>query len=155
MCLRDEFIRDAERDTRDIVQSRNWDALPLEAVVQEFVRTVVRQHRRHRGTLRALVGRTIAGAGAGCPSAELEAPPSTRLLGHLIGRRSEIGHPDPDVAVHLGLAMVTGAVRERVLFPELSASARPAAPVTDAVLVEELSRALVAFLGVNTPERSE
>jgi hypothetical protein len=50
--------------------------------------------------------------------------------------------------------MVTGAVRERILFPELSTSAKPTAPLTDAVLVEELSRALLGFLGVNASQRS-
>jgi hypothetical protein len=64
-------------------------------------------------------------------------------------RRAEIAHPNPDVAVHLGLRMVESAIRERVLFPELSAGPSPLTPITDAVFVEELTRAFVGFLGLN------
>lgn len=158
-CLHEAFVRDAEGEARRRGASSEGEALPLEAAVRLFVKALVEQHRRHRGTLRALVSRTIAGASATYPLAGLEAMSSARFAEVLMARRSEIRHSNPDVAVHLGLAMVMGAVRERILFPELSSSAKPsgagiAAPVTDAVLVEELSRALVTFLGVNTSERT-
>jgi hypothetical protein len=64
-------------------------------------------------------------------------------------KRSDITHPNPDVAVQLGLAMVESAVRERILFPELSERRAPLSPVTDAVFVEELARAFLGFLRVN------
>ena len=153
-CLRDAFAQDTEEEARRLAASRDWDAAPLEAAVTEFVRMLVHQHRRHRGTLRALVSRSIAGRTGAIPQNGLEMISPTRFGELMIGRRSEISHPNPDVAVHLGLAMVTGAVRERILFPELSTSAKPTVPLTDAVLVEELSRALLGFLGVNTGKRS-
>jgi len=153
-CLRDAFARDTEEEARRFAASRDWDTAPLETVVAEFVRMLVHQHRRHRGTLRALVGRSITGRTGVIPQTGLEMISPTPFGELMIARRSEISHPNPDVAVHLGLAMVTGAVRERILFPELSTSAKPTVPLTDAVLVEELSRALLGFLGVNTGKRS-
>jgi AcrR family transcriptional regulator len=154
VCLRNAFTQDTEEEARRLAASRDWEAAPLEAAVTEFVRMLVHQHRRHRGTLRALVGRSIAGRTGLTPQTGLEEMISPTPFGELMkARRSEIGHPNPDVAVHLGLAMVTGAVRERILFPELSSSAKPTAPLTDAVLAEELSRAFLGFLGVNTGKR--
>jgi AcrR family transcriptional regulator len=154
-CLQDAFVRDTEREVLGLAKSRDWDAAPLEAVVRQRVGVVVEQHRRHRGTLRALVGRRIAGHTATGPGDRPDADASSaRFLEYLIARRREISHPNPDVAVHLGFAMVMGAVRERILFPELSAGKALAASMADAVLVEELSRAFLIFLGVNTAERS-
>jgi AcrR family transcriptional regulator len=156
-CLHEAFVQDTERETRRLAESADWDALPLETGVRHFVCALVQQHRRHRGTLRALVGRTIAGGSGGLSALPLAAPDAAaqaRFFEYLFTRRREMDHPNPDVAVHLGLAMVSGAVRERILFPELSSSAKPAAPVTDAVLAEELSRAFLAFLGVNPARRT-
>jgi len=154
LCLREAFVRDTDEQSRRLTASWDRDAVPLEAAVAQFMRMLVDQYRRHRGTLRALVGRSIGGSAGGTPSAGAETVGQAAFLELMIARRSDITHPSPDVAAHLGLAMVTGAVREKILFPELSMSAKPTAPLTDAVLVEELSRALLGFLGVNAGQRS-
>lgn len=132
-------------------KSKNWRLVPLEAVVAEFVGVLVRQHRAHRGTLRALIGRCVAGGGSAASAGAVLPLPLVELLRD---RRGEISHPDPDVAARLGLAMAVSAVRERVLFPEISPCSPSAAPVTDAVFVEELSRAVIGFLGVRPPRRA-
>ena len=75
--------------------------------------------------------------------------PAKPLVDQILKRRGRINHPDPDVAVHLGLAMAASAVRERVLYPEFGAGTRPRTPITDAVFVEELTRVFLAFLGAN------
>jgi AcrR family transcriptional regulator len=181
-CLRDTVTRESAEEIHRFGASAHWETAPLDRIVTEFVRILVRQHRRHRGTLRALVGRSIAGKsgidapardpvsgtpagdpGSGTPAADRGA----RNLGGLkmlspmsfaelvANRRSEITHPSPELAVHLGLAMVAGAVRERILFPELSPRSESSIHVTDAVLVEELSRAFLGFLGVKAGRRSE
>jgi AcrR family transcriptional regulator len=144
--LREAFERDTAGQSRDLLTSRDGDAAPLDSVIRGFVGMLIRQHRAHRGTLRALVGQSIAGHGRAGAERELI---STRLLIELIrSRRGEIAHPDPDVAVHLGLGMVLSAIRDRVLFPELSGDYRPMSPVTDAVFAEELTRALAGLLAV-------
>ncbi len=152
--LRDAFTRETEEDARRLALSRDWGSAPLETAVTEFVHVLVRQHRRHRGTLRALVGVSMAGG-----QNPRDTPRSGRsplpLIDLIVKRRSEIGHPNPDVAAQLGLGMVVSAVRERVLFPGLSEDSRLVAPVTDAVFVEELARAFLGLLGVNTAHRSE
>ena len=159
LCLREAFARDADEQSRRLAASWDRGPVPLETAVVQFVGMLVDQHRRHRGTLRALVGRSIAarsieGIAGGARPSGTETMGQAAFLELMIARRSEITHPNPDVAAHLGLAMVTAAVRETILFPELSTSAKPTAPLTDAVLVDELSRALLGFLGVNAGQRS-
>ena len=169
-CLRDAFTREMEEEARRLALTRDWASTPLETAVAEFIRVLVQQHRKHRGTLRALVGLSMTGsrsaaghgdatgflaggrtgAAAGATSEVVSPFP---LIDLIVKRRSEIDHPDPDVAAHLGFGIIMSAIRERVLFPELSMSSRPMAHVTDAVFAEELARVFLGFLGVNRPNR--
>jgi AcrR family transcriptional regulator len=152
--LGDLFVSDVERDVRQVVGSKNWDDAPLESVVGALLTVLVRTHRRHRGTLRALVLRSLGSAGSPQPRDISGAlAPATPLVDQILKRRSRMNHANPDVAVQLGLAVAASAVRERVLYPELVAESRPSLPVTDAVFVEELSRVFLAFLGVNPDNR--
>ena len=152
--LREVASSEEREEVRRVVTSRDWEAAPLEAVAHELVRVLVRQHRAHTGTLRALASRKLSTHRAAAPGGNPLAQPPPALVDLIKRRRSEISHPNPDVAVHLGLGMVTGAVRERILFPELSAAPVAFSPVTDAVFVDELTRAFLGFLGVKTTGRS-
>jgi AcrR family transcriptional regulator len=140
------FETDIDRDIRRVLDSRDWEAAPLEDVLGAFLTVLVRSHRRHRGTLRALVLRSLGGLGGDMPGALAPAGP---LVDQILKSRGRMNHPSPDVAVHLGLAMAASAVRERVLYPETATQSRPMTAITDAVFVEELSRVFLAFLGVN------
>jgi AcrR family transcriptional regulator len=169
-CLRDAFTRETEEEARRLALTRDWASASLGTAVAEFIRVLVQQHRKHRGTLRALVGLSMTGgrsaAGHSDPIGFLaggRGDVAAGTAGNVVSpfplidliakRRSEIDHPDPDVAAHLGLGIVMSAIRERVLFPELSVSSRPMAHVTDAVFAEELARVFLGFLGVNRPYR--
>jgi AcrR family transcriptional regulator len=153
-CLTEAFTRDTEEEARRLAVSRDWGATPLETAIAEYVRVLVRQHRKHRGTLRALASASMTRGRDAVDLGHAGMVPPLPLIDLIANRRSEIGHPNPDVAAHLGLGMIVSAIRERVLFPELSASPRPMTPVTDAVFAEELARALVGFLGVNATRPS-
>lgn len=149
------FDAEIAGDVRRTLDSKNWAEAPLDSVVSELLEVLVRSHRHHRGTLRALVLRTLgSGGGAGRPSDMPEGLwPAKPLVDEILRRRSLINHPNPDVAVYLGLGMAASAVRERVLYPELGADTRPRTPITDAVFVEELTRVFLAFLGFSPDNR--
>jgi AcrR family transcriptional regulator len=150
--LREAAAQEADEEARRTLASREWESAPLDLVAREIVRGLVRQHRANTGTLRALASRRISASASGAPGDNTAFQPPA-LADLIRQRRSEIAHPNPDVAVHLGLAMVTSAVRDRILFPELSAGGSAPTPVTDAVFVEELTRAFLGFLGVKQDGR--
>ena len=60
-------------------------------------------------------------------------------------RKTEVGHPDPRLAGSLGLVMVLGALRERLLFPTSTSSA---VKTTETRVAAELTRAYLAYLEV-------
>lgn len=151
--LRDTAAREADEEGQRTLAARDWGSAPLDLVAREVVRGLVRQHRANTGTLRAVASRRISAGASGAPRENPAFQPPV-LVELIKQRRSEIAHPNPDVAVHLGLAMVTSTVRDRVLFPELSAGGSAPSPVTDAVFIEELTRAFLGFLGVKQGGRA-
>jgi AcrR family transcriptional regulator len=150
--LRDVSASEAVAERQHQAPSRDWDAAPLEDVALELVRVLVKFHRTHAGTLRAVSARAIAEGRSRSGAGDAEISPHIAIAQVIKRRRGELAHPNPDVALHLGLRMVESAVRERVLFPELSTGSAPMSPITDAVFVEELARALIGFLGVYPKE---
>lgn len=144
---RDEM--DAEEARR--LGEREWGSARFETVVGELMRLLVWGHRRHRGTLRALVGRSLGPERFGGEGEVWQGFRPCRFLVEEIGRRrGEITHPDPDMAVHLGLMMAVSTVRDRFVFSGSLVGSKSGATITDAVFVEELTRVFVSFLGVNT-----
>ncbi len=117
----------------------------LEAQVCQIVGAVTRIFRERRGLMRAMAlhARTHPEA---IPAAVRE---RRRVMHEALGdllleHRAEIDHPDPRLAVDMGLFLVSSTCRERILFPEAPhASARS---VDDGTLEREVARALLAYL---------
>jgi len=61
----------------------------------------------------------------------------------VLEHRAELAHPQPELAAELGLVMVLFTIRELVLWDHLAAIV----PIPDQRLVEQLTRAFLAFLG--------
>ena len=124
-----------------------WTGVPAEEIVSRFVRFWVSAHRARKGVVRALFLRL-----RGRPTPETLA--RTRRMNRKVvagmrsllqERRREIAHPDLDLAIPLGLVLVAASIREWVLFEDLKLY--PRAP-DDEALVEELTRAFTAYLGI-------
>jgi AcrR family transcriptional regulator len=129
-----------------------WEGRRIPEIVEAYVRMAVTAFRRHRGLMRqvALQSRRAA------DPAFRERVNAVNLRLHgalwtlLRARRGEIAHPDPEGAIDLGLTMVSAAMRETILFPEMC---RHLKAFSDDALVRELTRAYVAFLGIPTRPR--
>jgi AcrR family transcriptional regulator len=116
----------------------------VEGVVRAYVRVMVTKFREHRSAIVQI----IRHARAGDPLHGLAVRDfNDRVHGHLRAllqqRRAFIGHPDPDFAVNIGLFLVSAAAREAVLGDALRAYP---IKVTDSALIQELTRAYVAYL---------
>lgn len=135
-----------ERAGRELDSERLASAGARE-VVTAYIRLAVTMFRRHRPVLQqvALRSRTSKDPSFKERIRKANAFLHGRFRSLLDERRDEIAHPDPRVAVDLGLTFVSAAMREYVLFSEF----RPDfAPVGDARLVRELTDAFCAYLGI-------
>jgi AcrR family transcriptional regulator len=127
-----------------------WRGRSLSYRATRIVRLVARLYRRHRGLMRALVIHARTRPRVLTPVQEVSRQAlsdSAAML--LLETRSEIRHPDPDLAARQGLFFVLAACRDKILFAE--APHPSLLPVDDQRLAAELSRALIAYLTF-TPE---
>ena len=65
-----------------------------------------------------------------------------------MARRDEIKHPDPVLAVDFGLRMTFDTLDQATLFADVQ---RSTIKLTPEQLAEELTRAFLSYLGVETP----
>lgn len=119
-------------------------------VVATYLRLAVRMFRRHRPVLQqvALRSRTSRDPAFRARIRAANARLHGRFRELLLARRAEIRHPEPELALDLGLTFVSATMREYVLFAEF----RPDfARIDDARLVRELTEALSLYLGLARP----
>jgi AcrR family transcriptional regulator len=140
-----------ERAARELDSERLAGA-DARTVVTSYIRLAVHMFRRHRPVLQqvALRSRTSTDPAFKQRIRDANAFLHGRFRALLAERRGELGHPEPRVAIDVGLTFVSATMREYVLFAEF----RPDfAPLSDARLVRELSDAFCAYLGVATKRK--
>lgn len=122
-----------------------WEGIPTADVIRAFVGFAVRLMGERRPMMLAFSAELASDAGFAARRARTAAAIGKALHGLLWPRRAEIGHPDPDRAAGMALRMVTGALEQR---NGLDAGDVPEVTVTDEVLIDELTRAVLRYLDV-------
>jgi AcrR family transcriptional regulator len=119
----------------------------VEGVVRAYVRVMITKFREHRSAIVQIIRHARAGDPLhGLAVRDFNDHVHGRLRALLHERRHLIAHQDPETAVNIGLFLVSAAAREGVLGDNLRAYP---IKVTDAMLINELTRAYVAYLQPN------
>ncbi len=118
--------------------------MTLEERAREVVGQMVTYYRLNRRLLRSLGSTERLSPTSGVPEADAYHNAFSRgWTAAFLAHRHEIGHPDPDRAVRIGLFMVASACREAVVF---STPVLERGEMSEKELAEELASALVAYL---------
>jgi len=118
--------------------------MTLEERAREVVGHMVTYYRLNRRLLRSLGATERPSPTSGVPEAYAYHHAFSRgWTAAFLAHRHEIGRPDPERAVRLGLFMVASACREAVVF---SAPVIEPGEMSENELAEELASALVAYL---------
>ena len=143
------YTRDITASSECLTQAEQSEG--LESLVRTLIGSLVAYHRADRGLIRALVlrARTRREPAFDERTSRMNAL-IPGMLSLLERRRYEIRHPRPKRAVFLALAFTFSALRDRILFPESILDPQPS---SDEELTEELSRSMLAYLGVRTKRR--
>jgi AcrR family transcriptional regulator len=147
------LVLDTLRGTDKRSEEKLTDDLAQQYSLPEFTRTLVattvQSYRKHAGLMRALsqFTRSHPSAAFRRQADEIEIRNFRRIADFLLRKRAEIDHPDPGRAVPFALMLVALALREMVILDVLSEAWSPLMPKNDDQLVEELTRALLNYLG--------
>jgi len=123
--------------------------IPLPLFAEQVVGGMVLSYRVNAALLRAL--RTFAlsrqNTGFYKKAAKLEARAFAHAVELFMAHKKEIRHPDPSVAVSLGLMMVSSMLYDWVVMPTDTSAWKQFLPKDDQELKQELTRAFLSYLG--------
>lgn len=105
--LEEKVWDEASARWQEELAGRAWEGLPLTKIAEGAIRLLVDAHRSRATYLKAL---DRLGAGSGDGYGSFRRHVLRGLTDVLLERRAEIAHPDPQLAVRLALAAVSGAV---------------------------------------------
>lgn len=122
-----------------------WEGRSLEEIVRALVSFAVRVFGSRRSVMTAFHRALGGDPGYAKRRANNGIELGMRALRLLLVHRDRIGHPEPEVAIPMGLRMLTATLEQRNAF---SAARLQAIDVDDETLERELERMLLAYLDV-------
>jgi AcrR family transcriptional regulator len=144
-CLHERFYEQALATAETALDPGRWEGASTRDILTTAIPFVVHMYHLKRGLIRAFIvrgteDRTFAERGG-----RLGRAISEMLIKLLLPREEEIKHPDPPLGIAFGLRMVfdtldVGTVHEGIQ--------RSAVEMTQEQLAEELTRALLCYLGI-------
>lgn len=147
-CLHDRFTKEAMATTDAVLDPARWEASTIAEILSETLPFLVQVYREKVGLIRAFIAK-------GCTDDEFckrWVPLNAHLvrrLGDLILARSEsITHPEPSLAITVGLQMTLSTLDRLTLFRVCEAET---IGLDDDRLPSELVRCFLSYLGI-TPE---
>lgn len=145
--LDEQYARDVIAEAGRLSEANRFVGNHLAERVRLLVTFMLDLHARQPGLLRTLIleARRERGGPFGDRTRRMNATIPI-LIDRLLECREEIGHPEPERAMYLGLLMVFSAIREITLFPEGLAEF---VDYEDEQLVGELTDAYLAYLRAN------
>jgi AcrR family transcriptional regulator len=144
-ALEERFLRELDERVEEMSSPGRWTDVPTRDVVEALVVELVRTVRERE----ALIGMFFFRAGSDPDAFEhgvrFRNRISTRVCDLLI-ERPEIRHPEPSVAIDLGVQMALGLIHQSVVFGELRAGQRR---LSDKDVIQEITRSFLAYVGVD------
>jgi AcrR family transcriptional regulator len=124
--------------------------IPLPVFTEQIVHSLVVSYRANAGLMRAMrqFVRTRRDTEFWKKACRLEVRSYERLVDLFLANAKSIRHPEPKVAVSLGLMMVISTLQELVLDTTEMRVWKGLMPPDDGTLKDELIRAFLGYLGV-------
>jgi AcrR family transcriptional regulator len=121
-----------------------WRGAGVPELIEAVIPFLVSIFRERRGLMRAFVVRNHTHPDFQARQQRLSHHVIARLSTLLLERRSELSHPDPELATRFGLMVVFSALETLILFGETRSSLLT---LSDEHLAAELARSTLAYLG--------
>ena len=138
------------RLTKALMEREDWKAMSLPELSRHMISITLKGHSTYRGLLRALFFFTQQHPDAAFvrKMEDLEWKVFQEVSELLLLRRSEIHHPNPEVAVRVALLMVGTVANSVLVQPRDPTEFNRMVPNVEAELERELPRMFLRYLGV-------
>jgi AcrR family transcriptional regulator len=144
-ALEERFLADVSTRLTALADAGRWGDAPLTEIVDTCVAELVTVASERRNLIAAFLLRAAEDATLWADGLRFRRDAEAQLGALLRARTGELSHPEPELAVHLGVQFAFGLVIQRVLTGDVSAAGRT---LTDGELQREIARNFLAYLGV-------
>jgi AcrR family transcriptional regulator len=143
-ALEERFFDELSQRLDSISEPECWGEASLPEIARACVRELVDTFRERRALIGAFMFRAAQDPDFMADGLRFRRKVSERLVALMLPRRGEIAHPDPELAIDLGVQFAFGLMHQDVIFGEVRAGARR---LGDDDLVTELTRNFLSYLG--------
>jgi len=144
-ALEERFFREQRARLERLTRPDAWGDAPLPAIVRTCMRELVQVFRERRALIRAFVARAVHDVEFRGEAQRFQREVAERVSALLLARPGRIGHPHPERAAPLAVAIVFGAMVAGALFAD---PRDPFLSLGDEETAEELARNFLGYLAV-------
>ncbi len=151
-ALEERFYQDVSMRLELVSQTERWINSRIEDAIQACIAELVSVARRRCNLIIAFVARAAQDEKFREDALRFRRKVSERMWVLVESSGIEVGHPDPELGVDLGVQFALSLVFQQLASGETHAGGRP---ITDAMLKREIQRNFMAYVGiVGTPPAS-
>ena len=152
VCLHERFCEQAIATTEAALDPTRWAGASIREILTAALPFVVHVYKQKAGLIRAFMIRGSGDAQFAERASRVSREISERLVSLLMARREEIKHPNPVLAVDLGLRITFDTLDQTTLFEGIR---RTNVEISEQQFAEELVRLFLCYLGIEPPEAWE
>jgi AcrR family transcriptional regulator len=150
-ALEERFFIELSQHVEVLLAPDGWRGAGLPEVIHACVSELVRIYRQRAPMIAAFLTRAAQDPDSQRDGLHFQRGVSTRMTTLLLARRHEIRHPDPELAIDLGVQAAFSLMSQKLLFGDVCAGGRS---LSDEDLVEQMTLNFLAYLGTPAPRRS-
>jgi AcrR family transcriptional regulator len=143
--LEERFFDQLSRRLDELSRPERWGRARVPAIVRPCVEELVATFRGRRALIGAFMARAARDPEFVEDGLRFRRKVSQRIVDLLMTRAAEIGHPEPERGIDLGVQFAFGLMHQDVVFGDIRAAGRT---LGDAELVDEITRMFLAHLGI-------
>lgn len=144
-ALEERFFQDLRERVDRVTDRERWGAAPIPVIIRNCVQELFDTFRERQGLIRAFLFRASQDPEFAEEGLRFRQGVASRLRELLVSRHAEATHPEPDVAIEMGVQLAFGLMHQLAIYDEVRVGSRR---LTDAELVNELTRTFLAYAGV-------
>jgi hypothetical protein len=131
-----------------LADARRWEHASTAEIVEAAVAELVNSTRERRHMIAAFLVRAIEDPVIRAGGLHFRRTVEERISALLLTRRAEMKHPDPPLAIELGIQTAFALMQQHVLIEETQAGGRA---LSDVELMRELSTMFLRYVGIEEP----
>jgi AcrR family transcriptional regulator len=128
-----------------LADARRWAHAPTAVIVEAAVTELVATTRERRHMIAAFLVRALEDPVILAGGLRFRRQVEERISALLLTRRAEMGHPDPALAIDLGIQTAFALMQQHVLIEETRVAGRA---LSDAELQRELTTMFLRYVGI-------